>query len=282
MPGNNAQGWLTEEWAKGIAGAIEGMTGAAPAQDIQAAPEDAADDDGLLWWEQSFSPGLDAALWVGAGEPSWKLIGDRVLRAAGIDDGDLDTLQGTYREILSQSLSTLARACSNRKRKEVSCSRGVDAAPPASAVTRFQLRLSFDDADHAVLIVCFANSLSAFVSANEPTEEPKQRAAAAAAGASDSGGEETSVARKPHHLDLLLDVELPVSLSFGRAQLALKEVIKLTTGSIVELNRSVSEPVDVIINNCIIARGEVVVVDGNFGVRIQEVVSRQERLKTLR
>ena len=78
-----------------------------------------------------------------------------------------------------------------------------------------------------------------------------------------------------------MDVELPVSVSFGRAQVALKDVIKLTTGSIVELNRSIAEPVEVIVNNCVIARGEVVVVEGNFGVRIQQVISRQERLRTL-
>jgi flagellar motor switch protein FliN len=81
--------------------------------------------------------------------------------------------------------------------------------------------------------------------------------------------------------DLLLDVELPISVSFGRAQLALKDVLKLTTGSIVELNRAITEPVEIIVNNCVIARGEVVVLDGNFGVRIQGVVSRQERLRTL-
>jgi flagellar motor switch protein FliN/FliY len=47
------------------------------------------------------------------------------------------------------------------------------------------------------------------------------------------------------------------------------------------LNRSIAEPVEVIVNNCVIARGEVVVVEGNFGVRIQQVISRQERLRTL-
>jgi flagellar motor switch protein FliN/FliY len=100
--------------------------------------------------------------------------------------------------------------------------------------------------------------------------------------------DETAGATKPameaaptNPIDLLLDVELPVSVSFGRAQLALKDVIKLTTGSIVELNRAISEPVEVIVNNCVIARGEVVVVEGNFGIRIQQVISRQERLRTL-
>ena len=62
----------------------------------------------------------------------------------------------------------------------------------------------------------------------------------------------------------------------------LRDVIKLTTGSIVELNRAVSEPVEIIVNNCVIARGQVVVVEGNFGVRIKQVISRQERLRTLK
>jgi len=85
----------------------------------------------------------------------------------------------------------------------------------------------------------------------------------------------------PRNLDLLLDLEMPVSVSFGSTRLALKDVAKLTTGSIVELNRALSEPVDIIVNNCAIARGEVMVVDGNFAVRIQEVMSKQDRLRSL-
>jgi len=60
----------------------------------------------------------------------------------------------------------------------------------------------------------------------------------------------------------------------------IKEVLKLTTGSIVELNRTLTEPVEVIINDRVIARGEVVVVDGNYGVRILHIVSRQERFQS--
>jgi flagellar motor switch protein FliN/FliY len=80
----------------------------------------------------------------------------------------------------------------------------------------------------------------------------------------------------------LLDVDLPVSVSFGRTRIPIKEILKLTTGSIVELNRSVSEPVEVIVNNCIVARGEVVVIEGNYGVRIHQIMSRQDRLRSLR
>ena len=64
--------------------------------------------------------------------------------------------------------------------------------------------------------------------------------------------------------------------------LPMKDVIKLTTGSIVELNRRVNEPVEVLVNQCLIARGEVVVVEGNYGVRILEIASRQDRIRSLR
>ena len=80
--------------------------------------------------------------------------------------------------------------------------------------------------------------------------------------------------------DLLLEVALPVSISFGKTSLQIREVLKLNTGSIVELDRFVTDPVEVIVNDCVIARGEVVVVDGNYGVRINQLASRDERLRS--
>jgi flagellar motor switch protein FliN/FliY len=83
-------------------------------------------------------------------------------------------------------------------------------------------------------------------------------------------------------MDLLLEIELPVSISFGKINLPMRDVLKLTTGSIVELDRDVNEPVEVLVNRCLIARGEVVVVEGNYGVRIQQIASRQDRLRSVR
>jgi flagellar motor switch protein FliN/FliY len=81
-------------------------------------------------------------------------------------------------------------------------------------------------------------------------------------------------------LDLLLDLDLPVRVSFGKARVPLHQVLKWTAGSIVELDNGVNEPVEIVVNNCVIARGEVVVVDGNYGVRVLEIVSRAQRLET--
>lgn len=82
----------------------------------------------------------------------------------------------------------------------------------------------------------------------------------------------------PSTLDMLLDLELRLSVSFGRTYLPVREILKLSTGSIIELNCGVNEPVDVIVNNRTIARGEVVVIDGNYGVRIHEIISRRDRM----
>jgi flagellar motor switch protein FliN/FliY len=88
-------------------------------------------------------------------------------------------------------------------------------------------------------------------------------------------------AQRSRTFNLLMGVELPVSVSFGHVQLPLKDILKLTAGSIIELNRTVDEPVEVIVNNCVVARGEVVVVEGNYGVRIHQIMTRQERMETL-
>lgn len=69
----------------------------------------------------------------------------------------------------------------------------------------------------------------------------------------------------------LLHVDLPVSISLGRARLEFRDLVRLSAGSVVELDRMLGEPVDVTVNGSVVARGEIVVVEGNYGVRIQSV-----------
>jgi flagellar motor switch protein FliN/FliY len=79
-------------------------------------------------------------------------------------------------------------------------------------------------------------------------------------------------------IQLLLDVPLTITVELGRSTRTIREILTLGPGSIVELNRSVGEPVDILANGALVARGEVVVVDETFAVRIVEIVSQRERL----
>ena len=83
-------------------------------------------------------------------------------------------------------------------------------------------------------------------------------------------------------LNLLYDIELDATLQFGSREMPLHEVLELGPGDVVELNRHVSEPVDLVVGDRIIARGEVVVVSGNFALRITEVSTPQMRLESIR
>src|ERR1022692_1955608 len=115
----------------------------------------------------------------------------------------------------------------------------------------------------------------------DPPQETDPPAGTATAGGPSAADPATQLPLTSKTFNLLMGVELAVSVSFGRVQLPLKDVLKLTAGSIIELNRTVDEPVEVIVNNCVVARGEVVVVEGNYGVRIDHIMSRQERLEAL-
>lgn len=85
----------------------------------------------------------------------------------------------------------------------------------------------------------------------------------------------------PDNLELILDIDMPLSVRFGEAILTLESLSRLGPGSLIELSREPDDPVDVLINGRLVARGEVVVVSGNYGVRVTEVVSAAERIRTI-
>jgi len=85
----------------------------------------------------------------------------------------------------------------------------------------------------------------------------------------------------PRNLDLLMDIPLEVSVELGRVTLLISELLEIGTGSIVELKKVAGEPVEVLVNGRLIARGEVVVVEDNFAVRITEIISPMERVQRL-
>lgn len=273
------QQWLFEEFASALATVFEGMAFARPEVAWEAADGPPEATGGA--WKQPFPP-LPGALLVAVTDADAIASGRHILAAAGVEDASEEELRSTYQETLGQTLGSIARKLTGKLQKEVTSPTGaVSAEPPADGTVWATVRVTLGGTAAVWAVGIEPDLLEPLLAppelppeetAADPEPDPPPPSTAVVTQAAEPGSKT---------FDLLLDVEMPVSVSFGHAKLALKDVLKLTTGSIVELERGIAEPVDVVVNNCVVARGEVVVVEGNFGVRIQEVVSRHERLRTL-
>ena len=93
--------------------------------------------------------------------------------------------------------------------------------------------------------------------------------------------ERTELTNVPKNLDILMDVKLPVSIELGRTEMTIHDILDLAAGSVVELSKLAGEPVDLLVNNKVVAKGEVVVVDENFGLRVTSLISPEDRIKSL-
>jgi flagellar motor switch protein FliN/FliY len=253
---------ITHHLETALARSLSGMTGKefVVAADTKADPGDLAD---AMIWEQTFSFSGEPCLWIVAGKDMWSAAGRLTLEAVGIDTLTDDECRSTWQEIAGQSMGVLASEITADIQQEVNAAKGTEVAALPDNVTATAFTATCG-AESWAIKVAWARTLIAVYDRPEPEQKTSSTR--------DAGFSKT--------FDLLLDVALPVSVSFGRTSLQIREVLKLNTGSIVELNRFVTEPVDVIVNDCVIARGEVVVVDGNYGVRITQLSSREDRLRT--
>jgi flagellar motor switch protein FliN len=240
--------------------------------------EDSAIKGDLLWWEQPFTCAPDSPVWAGAPEETWTEIGNIVLSAAGVDPAPASEIQSTYLEIIRQSMGSLGQDIGERIGMQVSAPNGAETPPRKIARHCFQIQAEVPGKTVDFYLVIASDLCHVISSAAD-------EAKAVADGANQHNQElqlEPAAPMGSRTFELLLDVELPVSVSFGRAVLKLHDAIKLITGSLIELDRGLSDPVELLVNNCVIARGEVVVVEGNYGVRITEIISQKERLQQTR
>ena len=83
-------------------------------------------------------------------------------------------------------------------------------------------------------------------------------------------------------LDMVLDIPVQLTVELGRAKIAIRNLLQLAQGSVVELDRLAGEPMDVLVNGCLIAQGEVVVVNEKFGIRLTDIITPAERIRRLK
>jgi len=220
--------------------------------------------ENAIIWQQAFSVVEGPSFWIAAGRDLWESLGKITLEAAGIEDVTDEDCRSTWQEILQQTIAGVATAMTDDQFREVTASLGsdIDVEPPGLAWLVF----SVTDTNNKVW--SFKVSWTVELASLSESGAEEERTPPVRSGTSSKT------------FDLLLEIALPITVSFGRASLQIREVLKLNTGSIVELERFVSDPVEVIVNDCVIARGEVVVVNGNYGVRINQLASREDRLRT--
>lgn len=252
---------LIEIWSEQIVTVLEFMAGdkvtATWMVDANAGKSNPSD----TWIEQGFTSG---AAWLCLPSHSWKGIGQLLLETVGVTGEDAALLQSSWLEVVAQVGSGVANALTAASQSEVAPKRpAIDTSPRGGAASHYVLTVRAGGGEFPV-VLAFNKELHRVL--DQLTAPPPAAQAPEAK------------VDKASEIDLLLDVEVPVSVSFGQTYLPLREVLRLTTGSLIELDRLISDPVDIVVNNCVIAKGEVVIVEGSYGVRILEVISRSERL----
>jgi flagellar motor switch protein FliN len=126
---------------------------------------------------------------------------------------------------------------------------------------------------------------AALAAANLPASGPPEGAAGGGGGAAEGAGQASAPRPAPgpvQSLDFILDIPLKVTVELGRSKMAIRDILQLAQGSVVELSKFAGEPLEVLINDKLIARGEVVVVNEKFGIRLTDIISPVERIEQLK
>ncbi|HVX64955.1 MAG TPA: flagellar motor switch protein FliN [Bryobacteraceae bacterium] len=234
--------WLIETWLEGLRSGLEKRAPGAAHPEWRVVPalaSGAAGSGAMRWFEQPLADDLPGALLVG------------VPAQADRPEAPVEVLLAAAGSAVLQALAESPRA---------SAAGVVPSEAPPEGGTVFEVSLGLEALPEARLTVVASPALAQRLATLLSPEGPHP-------------------GRRPSSrtMDVLLDVELPIRISLGRSRVPLKDVLRLTTGSVLELNRALNDPVDVMVNNCIVGHGELVVVEGNYGIRIQEINDRNRR-----
>jgi len=228
-------------------------------------------DTSVVCFQLSLSGGLQGNVLIQfeAGDAlrlAQKFLAESIDPSAELSQERKEALLELLRQVAGLAATTLKGSFNETKLEvgpaEPANSQGVDVVLLASENSADTLRLSLR----------LSPELLASVSSTKPAAPSIPVDASPEAG--------PDVSHEPN-FDLLLGVNLNLTLRFGQRVLPLREILDLTSGSVIELDREVQEPADLLLGDKLIARGEVVIVDGNYGIRITEVADARQRIGTL-
>jgi flagellar motor switch protein FliN len=236
--------------------------------------------------------------------PVCSAASDLLLGGEGKKDREINAeIQDTMKEIFNQILGTLETALSSSlgfnarfQKDNINLSAGAFNAKEIKELTQWVMFLLYVEIPKIVkgkfIHIIPRNAVTKFFEALDEAEPEEDVKVAASESFQDDDTETGLISEqeptfKPKNkydqskIDMILDIELPISVRLGEADITIHDVLQLCPGSIIELDRSVEESVDVIVNNKLIAKGEVVVVDSYFALKITEIKSHAERIKSL-
>lgn len=275
-----------------IVSTIEGLTGIAPNAELHSdgAPDGKTNfSPPLAILDVSVSGDVDCKMKITVSSILATALGDMMLGGDGIekeemDDDDLDATK----EIMSNVLGSFSTALSGQK------------SMPNLSFTVDDIRyveptgdVSFDGFSRLFVYNIGIQSTTDFVAfaiekalelaiSGEIKEEPKKDISTAESPVKESVKNHNLSNEEMRNIDLIKDVKLPIRVRIGSKKMLLKDVLSMDIGSVIELDQLANDPLEILVGEKAIAQGEVVIIDGNFGVQISEIGSKRERLETLR
>jgi len=269
-------------WAEATAHVLEQSAGSpftstprSPATADEPSPESAADSlwarfkvSGRFAGELAFQiPRADAV------RLTQLLMSEPLDATVAFDESRADALS----EILRQFAGVASTMCKSKYGGEVQFGLDANTPPEWQPSSRCPWIFAASKVDPLQWTLVISPELHVALDAppSMPEALPAQSSAAPAAASPQSSE------APPANLDLLLDVELEASLRFGQREMLLRDILELHPGSVIELDRRVQEPAELVVSGRVIAHGEVVIVDGNYGLRITDIAQASQRLQSL-
>jgi flagellar motor switch protein FliN/FliY len=252
-----------DHWTHAFVDVLESMT-QYRSQIVSHESPSSALPQGSAWWAQGLSLLEEPCFWIGSPADSWTAIGRLALSALGVEDASDTDIQATCRDVMAQTSAIVATQITRKFGEEVTGRDSVPSgAPDPGGALVFGWSLDAGQVTiegYAVWSAAFLDRCMSLAAQLEPstagTPEPPPASHDAATPLED------------HALDSFPKVDLRVKFVLGRATMLLKDIFKLNIGSVIELDRNVVEPADVVIGGRVFARGQVVVVNGSYGLKI--------------
>jgi flagellar motor switch protein FliN/FliY len=247
---------FVERWLEEFGRAVQMFTGEeATLSSSRGKIEDEAETmAGSTWWKQVVKNQESFSIWAGGVEAAWSAMGEGA------------EAQSTFFEMVSQANQGAAAVLSAGFPIPLKCEDGlIEAPPPRSDLELCKIKISFRGNELPPLLLLIEPV--AFRILN-PSDEDEPEA----------GPVSTGQTQHPAILNRLMGLQLPVSILLGRTAMRIKDVMKITPGSVIELDREIGDYVEIMVHGTVVARGEIVSVKGNYGVRIKEIISRQDRI----